>query len=96
MTDDYVPVITRIDNEHHHPRPHLERLIYSDEATLKIGCSFSVLQRYVKRGNLAPPRVVGGRVAWTEEELVRFVDALPREHPRGRGRPRGSFKNRAK
>jgi len=68
----------------------MDRLVFTDEAEMRLGVSYGVLKRYVKGGSLAPPRIIGGRLAWAERELAEFVANLPRHHPRGRGRPRKS------
>jgi hypothetical protein len=65
------------------------RLVFTDEITARIGVSYTVLLGYVKRGVLAQPKVISGRLAWTEEDVTQFIASLPRVHPRGRGRPRG-------
>lgn len=64
------------------------RLVFTDEATARLGVAYGTLKRYVRDGLLASPRIIGGRLAWTEPEIATFVDNLPRVHPRGRGRPR--------
>ena len=64
------------------------RLVYLDEVLVRVGVSYPTLQKEVRRGKLAPPRVLAGRIAWTDGEVEEFIGSLPREHPRGRGRPR--------
>jgi predicted site-specific integrase-resolvase len=66
----------------------VDRLVFTDEATVRLGVSYGILKRYVQSGSLAPPRVIGGRIAWKECEILDFVERLPKLHPRGRGRPR--------
>ena len=64
------------------------RLVYLDEVLARLGVSYGTLRRYVRSGELVPPRHIDRRLAWTPEELEAFVATLPRSWPRGRGRPR--------
>jgi predicted DNA-binding transcriptional regulator AlpA len=64
------------------------RLVYMDEVSMRLGVSYRIMVGYVKDGLIGPPRVVGSRVAWTDQEVEGLIDRLPREWPRGRGRPR--------
>ena len=68
-------------------RPKATRLMYLPEVTECLGVTYPTLRRYIKRGLLAAPRLLDRRVAWTEDEVAAFVERLPRDHPRGRGRP---------
>lgn len=64
-------------------------LIDLDEVEKRIGVSYPTLKKHIESGELARPRVLNGKMVWTLDELVTFVDQLPKHTPRGPGRPRG-------
>lgn len=66
----------------------LDRLVPLDELLDRLGCRYAILMREVKEGRLPPARRFGRKLFWTETEITEFIETLPREWPRGRGRPR--------
>lgn len=66
----------------------LDRLVPLDELLDRLGCRYAIVMREVKEGRLAPARRFGRKLFWTESEVAEFIEKMPREWPRGRGRPR--------
>ena len=65
------------------------RLLYQDEIQVILGCSRPTLNKIIKSGEFPLGRVIDGRVAWLDDDVREFIDALPHQRFTGRvGRPK--------
>jgi predicted DNA-binding transcriptional regulator AlpA len=61
------------------PSPSKAKIIFTNEVLARTGNPSKVtLWRWIKRGIIPPPRVLGGRNTWTDTQIDELLNNLPR------------------
>jgi predicted DNA-binding transcriptional regulator AlpA len=71
----------------------MRRLIYKPECKKRIGSSYPTIWKWMRSGIFPRSVVVGGRVAWYEDEIEKWLNSLPRQNLLGDEKPSLNAKN---